>query len=255
MDGAMTPEKDPWNKNRRPGEGDGERHGHGLLLWLVVVGGVIGLVWFLLAAFPQRSLETADWVQVVKLGLILTVAASSLLFIRRLPLGETLRNIGIWAVIAGVLAVGYAYRDDFAGIGNRLSGELLPSRPVETGDGAVVLRAGAGGHFVVTAEVDGRPVDFLVDTGASDIVLSPADAERLGFRLDQLTFNRQYSTANGIGRGASVRLGSLAVGPIVFNDVPASVNEAPMGDSLLGMSFLRRLGSYEVRGDRLILRP
>jgi aspartyl protease family protein len=107
---------------------------------------------------------------------------------------------------------------------------------------------------VVTATVNGLPVDFLVDTGASDIVLSPADAARLGYAPESLHFTRQYVTANGIGRGAPVRLGSLAVGPIAYADLPASVNEAPMAESLLGMTFLRRLESYEVRRDVMILR-
>ena len=249
----MSPERDPWRDDDSSSGGGGR--GPGAWLWLAVVAAVVGLVWFLLAAFPQRSLEGGDWAQIVKLGVILTVVASSVLFLRRIPLGETLRNIAIWAVICGVLLVGYAYRDDFSGLGRRLGGELMPSRPMATAGGEVELRAGAGGHFLVTAEVNGQPVDFLVDTGASDIVLAPDDAARLGYPPDSLSFTRQYATANGFGRGAPVRLDSLTVGPIAFYDVPASVNEAPMGESLLGMTFLRRLHSYEVRGDRLILRP
>lgn len=250
----MTPERDPRNR-QQGGGGSGPGGGfHGPWLWLILVVAVIGLVWFLLEAFPQRNLEGGDWAQIVKLGVILTVVASSVLFLRRVPLSETLRNLAIWAVIGGVLLIGYTYREDFSGLGSRLSGELMPSRPVATGTGEVELRAGSDGHFLVTAEVNGQPVDFLVDTGASDIVLSPADAQRLGYPLENLSFTRQYATANGFGRGAPIRLDSLAVGPIVFNDVPASVNEAPMAESLLGMTFLRRLQSYEVRGDRLILR-
>jgi aspartyl protease family protein len=121
-------------------------------------------------------------------------------------------------------------------------------------DGVVEVRAGLGGHFTVTATVNGRPVDFLIDTGASDIVLSPADARRIGYDPDRLSFTRQYYTANGIGRGAPVRLDSLAIGPIAYDGLTASVNEAPMSESLLGMSFLRRLDSYEVRRDVMILR-
>ncbi|MGD1877031.1 MAG: TIGR02281 family clan AA aspartic protease [Kiloniellaceae bacterium] len=218
------------------------------------MAGVIGLIWLLLAAFPQRNLASDDWVQLVKLVIILAMVSSSVFFLRRVPLGETLRNIAIWAVIGAVLLLGYSFREDFSGLGARLSGELRPSRAVERGDGVVELRAGRGGHFTVTAMVNGQPVDFLVDTGASDIVLSPSDAARIGYPTAELHFTRQYSTANGIGLGAPVRLGSLGVGDIVFYDLPASVNEAPMGQSLLGMTFLRRLSAYEVRGGVLILR-
>jgi aspartyl protease family protein len=250
----MTPEKNPWNRNGRDDAPRGRRSGPGVWLWVALVGGVLAILWLLVLYFPQRQLDGTDWVQVVKLVTLLAVASSSLLFLRRVRLGETLRNLAIWAVIGGVLLLGYSFRHDLTGLGNRIAGELMPSRAVQVGDGVVELRAGADGHFTVTADVDGQPVDFLVDTGASDIVLSPADAARLGFPSENLSFTKQYVTANGIGRGAPVRLGSLAVGPIVFDDLPASVNEAPMGESLLGMTFLRRLSSYEVRRDVLILR-
>lgn len=254
----MTPERDPgtdpWNRERQDDGPQGGGPSRGPWLWLLLIAGFFGLVWFLFAAFPQRQLDDSDWIQLVKLSAILVVVSSGVIVLRRVPLGETLRNLAIWALIGGVLLLGYSYRDDFSGLAGRLSGELLPSRAVEVGDGVVEVRAGAGGHFVVTAEVNGQPVDFLVDTGASDIVLSPADAERLGYFPENLSFTRQYTTANGIGRGAPVRLDSLAVGPIAYGGVPASVNEAPMSESLLGMTFLRRLDSYEVRGDTLILR-
>ena len=245
----MTPERDPSGRER-----NGRSSGHGPWLWLLLIAGFFALVWFLFDAFPQRQLGESDWIQLVKLSAILVVVSSGVLVLRRVPLGETLRNLAIWGLIGGVLLIGYAYRDDFSGIANRLGGELMPSRAVEVGDGVVELRAAAGGHFVVTAQVNGQPVDFLVDTGASDVVLSPADAARLGYFPENLSFTRQYTTANGIGRGAPVRLDSLAIGPIAYADVPASVNEAPMSESLLGMTFLRRLESYEVRGDTLILR-
>lgn len=247
----MSPQPDPRYDEDQDNRGGG---GRGPWLWLLLVAGFFALVWFLFEAFPQRQLGDGDWIQLVKISAILLVVCSGVLALRRIPLGETLRNLAVWGLIGGVLLIGYAYRDDFTGIANRLGGELMPSRAVQTGDGVVELRASAGGHFVVTAQVNGQPVDFLVDTGASDIVLSPADATRLGYHPENLSFTRQYTTANGIGRGAPIRLDSLAVGPIAFGGVPASVNEAPMSESLLGMTFLRRLDSYEVRRDTLILR-
>ena len=117
------------------------------------------------------------------------------------------------------------------------------------------MRAGLGGHFVVEIEVNGIAIRFLVDTGASDVILSPADAARLGFNLSDLRYIRTYRTANGIVQGAPVRLDRVAVGPIALTNVRASVNGAPMRRSLLGMSFLSRLSGYEVRDDRLTLRP
>ena len=252
----MTPERNPWNKaeqDREPPRGGGGGGG-GPWLWLAAALGIGALVWLLVSAFPQRQLDQTDWAQLVKLGAILVVCSSGLLFLRRVRMGETLRNLAIWAGIGAVLLLGYSFRHDFAGLGGRISGELMPTQAVEVADGVVEVRAGLGGHFTVTATVNGRPVDFLIDTGASDIVLSPADARRIGYDPDRLSFTRQYYTANGIGRGAPVRLDSLAIGPIAYDGLTASVNEAPMSESLLGMSFLRRLDSYEVRRDVMILR-
>ena len=250
----MTPDKDPWNRKRRAAEQESRHRSYGLWRWVILTAGVGGLVWLLVSAFPQRQLGQTDWAQLVKLAAILLVCSSGIVFLRRARIGETLRNLAIWAGIGGVVLLGYTFRHDFASLGNRLTGELMPSQAIEVGEGVVEIRVGASGHFSVTATVNGRPVDFLIDTGASDIVLSPADARRIGYDPARLSFTRQYQTANGTGRGAPVRLDSFAVGPIAYEGLAASVNEAPMSESLLGMTFLRRLDSYEVRRDVMILR-
>ncbi len=117
----------------------------------------------------------------------------------------------------------------------------------------LVLRAGAHGHFMVDATVNGEPLRFMVDTGASSIYLTPEDAERLGWPPQRLTFSERYDTAAGEVRAAPVTLRSLRVGQLELYDLPASVGEQSSGISLLGMSFLKRLESYQVRGDTLIL--
>jgi clan AA aspartic protease (TIGR02281 family) len=117
-----------------------------------------------------------------------------------------------------------------------------------------VVEPGAGGHYVVEAMVNGAPVTFLVDTGASDIVLTIADAERLGLQPATLRFTQRFATANGETRGAPVVLREIRIGQFSLFDVRASVNEAPLQVSLLGMSFLRQLNGYGVEDGRLILR-
>jgi aspartyl protease family protein len=103
--------------------------------------------------------------------------------------------------------------------------------------------------------VNGSRVTFLVDTGASDIVLSPADARRIGFDPDSLVFDQLASTANGTVSGATIRLDSLAVGTIEMNGLPATVNGAEMSESLLGMEFLSRLRGWRVENGVLTLVP
>jgi aspartyl protease family protein len=129
--------------------------------------------------------------------------------------------------------------------------------PVRTAAAApaseLVLKAGAHGHFMAEAMVNGQPIEFLVDTGASSIYLTPDDAARLGWTPQRLTYSERYVTASGVVHAAPVTLRSLRIGQLELYDLPASVGEAPGSLSLLGMSFLKRLESYEVRGDRLIL--
>ena len=107
------------------------------------------------------------------------------------------------------------------------------------------------------ATVNGRRVEFLVDTGASDVVLAPADAARVGFRAGELRFSGRASTANGDVRLAPVTLRELRIGQFSRRGVPAVVNGAEMPISLLGMSFLSGLDGWEARGrsaDALLVR-
>ena len=118
----------------------------------------------------------------------------------------------------------------------------------------LVLRAGRNGHFTVEARVDGIDIDFLVDTGASLVILGPDDAERLGLWPNTLDYTVVFDTANGRARAAPVVLRELRIGPIELDDVRAAVMEAPIATPLLGMSALGRLPGYQVDGDRMILR-
>ncbi len=124
------------------------------------------------------------------------------------------------------------------------------------GDGVSELEIAQGrdGHFVLEAKVNGEPIEFLVDTGASLVVLGPETAERLGFDLDSLEFNSLARTANGSAPIARVLLDEIVIGDLTVGSVEAAIIEKPMTMSLLGMSFLARLGGYEVRDGRLVLR-
>lgn len=167
--------------------------------------------------------------------------------------GRLMKEMGLWALIVLVLVAGYAYRHELSN--NRIVASLVPNQVRVQGDRTMEISLAEDGHFYIETEVNGIPVSFMVDTGASDIVLSPAAAASLGFTPETLNFTRVYSTANGYGRGAPVMLNVMRVGNMQLNEVAASVNDAAMDHSLLGMSFFRRLSGFEVQGDRMILRP
>jgi aspartyl protease family protein len=101
--------------------------------------------------------------------------------------------------------------------------------------------------------IDGQPMEFMADTGASGVVLSKADAERLGINLADLVYAGQSQTANGIVRTARVRLADVTLGPFHDASIGAFVNEGDMDGSLLGMEYLGRY-AIEITGDQMILR-
>ena len=105
----------------------------------------------------------------------------------------------------------------------------------------------------MNARVDGIGLRFLVDTGATSVVLSKEDARRLGIDPASLSYDRTVQTANGVTRAAPIRLRELAIGPIVETDVPALVNATPLPQPLLGMRLLERLGAVEIKSGRLTL--
>lgn len=245
----MARDEGPWKRNPPRSGTRG-----GFVVWLGAAALLGGLVWWLAGAFPGAIDSDFDRVRLIWLVAILGLCASSLIFARRFRMGEVLRNIAIWTGLAAILVLGFTYQDELRNVALRVRSEILPGSPAAVEPGVLVLIEGADGHFHVDGEANGTPVRFLIDTGASDTVLSPMDAERLGIDLSALDFSRVYATANGNGRGAPFRLMDLAIGPIALSDVAVSVNQAPMGESLLGMTFLRRLKSFEIQGRRLYLR-
>lgn len=176
-------------------------------------------------------------------------------------LSWALRYLAVAVLVAGGFAMlqdsGLLKRALDRPAASSIAGNQRPamSRAAANEDGwQYVVEAGPHGHFVVEAVVNGEPVTFLIDTGASEIVLNPADARRLGFHPARLEYSQRFQSANGVVRGAPVRLRELRIGQFSLYDLQASVNEAPLAISLLGMGFLERLEGYEVQNGRLILR-
>ncbi|MBC8050699.1 MAG: TIGR02281 family clan AA aspartic protease [Chitinophagales bacterium] len=119
---------------------------------------------------------------------------------------------------------------------------------------SVALQANAYGHFHVEAQINGKPVELMTDTGATYVALSYEAAIKLGYTSAALKFSGRSSTANGIARVAPVTLEAVRIGDIEIRNVAAVVAEAgKMNQNLLGMSFIKMLSKFELRGDRLVL--
>lgn len=121
-------------------------------------------------------------------------------------------------------------------------------------NGREVLDAHADGHYYARAEINGRPLDVMVDTGATMVALTYEDAERAGLRLRPSDFTARVGTANGVAAVAPVTLDRVTIGRITVRNVQAAVTErGRMDKTLLGMSFLSRLERVDISSGRLLL--
>lgn len=158
-----------------------------------------------------------------------------------------------WMGIFAVLLVGYSFHEEWSGVAERVKRNILPTHATSHGDGSVSFMRAKEGSFIIEASVNSIPVSFMVDTGASKVVLTFADAKRLGIDVDALSFNEPMQTANGLSFGSPIRLAEIKVGSLILRDVSGSVSKNLEQPSLLGMSFLKKLKRFKVEGDELIL--
>ena len=227
-------------------------------VWLIVVFGIIALfaiVFWLAGERPDVLAAEENQMRLTYLVILLVLVGSGLMVRwRDRPKLKWLQHGLIWSGLGLVLVVGYSYRTEFTSLWTRILAEVMPGRAIEINAGVAMVRADEDRHFRIDAKVDGARVRFLLDTGASMVVLNRRDAQKLGFELDKLAFTQRTQTANGTGMGAPVRLREIRIGPIVVKNIRALVNKTSMSISLLGVNFLERLSGYSVKDGRLTLR-
>jgi aspartyl protease family protein len=226
-------------------------HGRGGGRWrvfaLVAAAGAVAL--FALDRAYPGVLASEDGLRRLIYVLLLLMIIGPAAFSGRLP--RALRNLAIWGALLAVLVAGYTAWQQGRVSTVALRAELEPQRDSAGRPAEARFAANARGDFVVEGHIDGVAVRFVVDTGASEVVLSRADARRVGLDPDALAYTRAFTTANGTVFGAPVRLARLAVGGVALADVRATVTEGGLETSLLGMSFLGRLSGFAVR-DRVL---
>jgi aspartyl protease family protein len=202
--------------------------------------------WAELVRWDESSIET----KIMALALLAMIA----LMLFRQRFSNVLRSAPLWALIALALVLGYTYRFELREVADRVLAELMPGRAATKGR-AVEIARGAGGSFSVITQVNGARIVMVLDTGASAVVLTQEAARAAGLPLEVLNYSVNVETANGRARAAPVTIERISVGSIAERSVPALVAQSgQLRASLLGMSFLNRLESWQVRGDRLLLR-
>ncbi|GHF28137.1 hypothetical protein GCM10017044_24160 [Kordiimonas sediminis] len=159
---------------------------------------------------------------------------------------------GISLLLVAGISVVYLYKEDAKA---RFMAAASPGNAAVSADGNdLIIHRSLDGHFWINAEINGRPIRMMVDTGASYVVLGPDDAYEAGFEVDMLDYSGQAQTANGIVLFARENAESISFGGLEFYDTPVTITKSEMPGSLMGMSLLQRFASVELKADRLILK-
>ncbi|ABG32624.1 TIGR02281 family clan AA aspartic protease [Roseobacter denitrificans] len=189
------------------------------------------------------SFDTGQLIYLILLGLMV----SGWFFMQgRGSWNKTLQQAAAWAFIFGGAVVAYGLWDD-------ISRTVLPQQSVFADENRIVVPRSPNGHYYIEAEVNGAPVRFVLDTGATSLVLTQKDAEAAGLLRDELTYYGRAMTANGEVRTAPVRLDTMKLGHVTDRDVVAVVNEGEMNNSLLGMTYLQKWGKIQIADNTLTL--
>jgi aspartyl protease family protein len=205
---------------------------------------------------PILGLSPDQFASVAALSALALLVASAVVTEFRGRWINGVRALFVWALIITGLVGAYSYRYELQTVAARVAGELMPGDTTVAAGGEVVITRRMDGSFLVNGKVNDRDVRFIFDTGATTVVLTAETAKALGLEPSgPLAYSVMVATANGRTLAAPVVLDRVSVGSIREQRVRALVTKpGVLHQNLLGMSFLDRLASYEVRQNRLIMR-
>jgi len=191
-------------------------------------------------------MKESDLASLIYLSLLAVALVGSMISANRHQIGKVARYALTWGflIVGGVVAVG---------LWPQLRQTVLPQQSVVSDTGEVAVPRSFDGHYYLTLEINGAPIRFVVDTGATDMVLTPQDAARAGLNTANLRYTNRAMTANGMVQTAPVRLDRVELGQITDLRVPAVVNGSPMQESLLGMSYLNLFDRISIEDGQMVL--
>ena len=170
------------------------------------------------------------------------------------------RDLVIWLGLILLLVAGYSLRDKIGFSGSSRpespgrSSSLIEERDQSRAKASIRIRKRRDGRFGARARVEGTPVHFLIDPGATTVMLTSSDAISAGIRVGSADYTTAIATAGGVTKAASVRIKSIKIGPLVVNNIEALVAQpGSLSESLLGMNFIQRLESFEMTNRHVTL--
>ncbi len=235
------------------------------LTWFACGLLIVAAIAFMVIGDPETALGITDTelARLVTGTALLIVIGSSLAISYKGRGSLALKQAVMWLGATLFLVVIYTYRAEFQAAGNRVLGELVPGTAItlqnadenSTDTNIVAITADNAGQFSISTTVNGTYVEMILDTGATQVVLTDFDARRVNINMDELVFSVPVKTANGTTKMAAVRFNDVSVGSINVSPVRGLIAKPDdLGTSLLGMSFLKSLSSFEIRGNQVILR-
>ena len=252
--------EDPWgfggddDRRRRRASSDGDTLRDLLptiLIVAAVLGGLAAAGWLLGEVFGVFD-AAEDGLYAGFLVALLIFLSGGLIVRGRHRIGGIVKSLLAWAAIGLLAVAGYAYRHEITSVWQRVAGEFSPGTAVY-GERSLTVRASGNGAFFMDVFLNGQPTRMLVDTGATGLALTPADAFAAGLDADRLRYTVPVQTADGASLAAPAVLHSVQVGGLTFRNQRALVLR--QGNvSLLSVTILRRFRSFEIKGDRLTLR-
>jgi aspartyl protease family protein len=195
------------------------------------------------------SQEWSNIIYVIILIVLLIMGFSN----KELSLKKFFEYAGLWIIIALVALILYSYRFEFFEVKDRVLSDLFPSKAINKNHQQLTINVSQDGHYYLSIKIKNLPVRFMIDTGASEVVIDKNLAIKLGYDLKNINYNKVFQTANGETYGASIYFDEVDVSGIKFYNIQGSITDSRLATPLLGMTFLQKFYKYEFYRNKLIL--
>jgi aspartyl protease family protein len=199
-----------------------------------------------------NAISSHDWSNVIYILILIMLLIMG--FSRKdLPIKKIFEFAGLWILFALMALILYSYRFEVGEIKDRVLSDLFPAKAINKNQEKLILNIAQDGHYYLNVMIKNQEVRFMIDTGASDMVIDEKIALKLGYDIRNINYNKIFQTANGQSYGASIYFDEVDVSGVKFYNVQASITNSDLVTPLLGMSFLQKFYKYEFFRDKLIL--